>query len=126
MNTSPASGGNVITLTRPRYSPTAAPARASGRVEAAESAAARAAGRGSASDTAAAASRAIRVDGTGWNYQTRALALLERGDYQSAAADFQSAISAYRDQKARGERVSEADAGIRACQSGLALALRRR
>jgi Tfp pilus assembly protein PilF len=67
---------------------------------------------------------AIEADGdTGWRYQQRALLFLDRGDNQRAADDFQTAINAYRDQIRRGERVSEARAGIKACQSGLRLAM---
>lgn len=60
---------------------------------------------------------------TGWHYQRRALLFLERGDNQRAVDDFQTAMSAYRDQIRRGENVSEAQSGIQACQSGLRLAL---
>ena len=60
---------------------------------------------------------------TGWHYQQRALLFLEQGDNQRAADDFNTAISAYKDQIRRGERVSESRAGIQACQSGLRLAV---
>jgi tetratricopeptide (TPR) repeat protein len=124
MNPSGNSGQGYITLSRPR--PTAAPARPSNRANDAERAAARegAAGRGgNALNTINEAIRADNGGDTGWRYQQRALLFLERGDYQRAADDFQTAIGAYRDQIRRGERTSEAQSGIRACQSGLSLAL---
>jgi tetratricopeptide (TPR) repeat protein len=113
-----------ITLSRPRYGGGAAPGRSSARAAAAESAAARAATGGRTDAAITNLNRAIEAGGdTGWRYQQRALAFLEAGDYKRAADDFQTAISAYRDQIERGERVAEARVGERACQSGLALAL---
>ncbi len=117
------SGGDTITLTRPR-SPQAASPRTSAARERAEQDAARAARYGHTDEAISNLNRTVSSGGeTGWTYQQRALAFITRGDYQRAADDFQTAISAYRDQKARGEHVDEAQAGIAACQSGLALAL---
>ncbi len=117
------SGAETITLTRPR-SPAAASPRASSSRAQAEAEAARASRAGRTDEAIGGLSRAIgNGESTGWTYQQRALSFITKGDYQRAADDFQTAISAYRDQKARGERVDEAQAGIAACQSGLALAL---
>ena len=102
----------------------AAPARPENRARAEENAALRdaRAGRTSGAIDRATAS----LDGgrdAGWSYQQRALLKLESGDNAGAANDFQSAITAYREQIARGTRVDDARRGIAACQSGLRLAL---
>ena len=114
---------NYITLTRPR-SPAAAAPRPSNNANSAERAAANAGSSGRGNNAIDSINSALQNGGdTGWRYQQRALLFLERGDNQRAADDFQTAIGAYRDQINRGERVSEAKAGIQACQSGLRLAL---
>ena len=120
------SNRNAITLTPSRV-PAAAPPRAANTRAEAESAAARAVTSRRPDTAIANSNQAIRSGGgeTGWNYQQRALAFLTRGDNQRAADDFQSAISAYNDQIARGDRVEEARIGVTACRSGLALALQR-
>jgi tetratricopeptide (TPR) repeat protein len=113
----------AITLTRPRPA-TSAVSRPSASRTADENAAALAARAGRPDVAIGNLNRTIRNGGeAAWTYQQRALAFVERGDYQRAADDFQAAISAYRDQIARGERVEEARAGVAACQSGLNLAL---
>ncbi len=120
--TAPKSSG-YITLTRPR-SPASASSRPSNNASSAERAAANASSSGRGNDAIDSINSALQNGGdTGWRYQQRALLFLERGDNQRAADDFQTAIAAYRDQVNRGERVSEAKAGIQACQSGLRLAL---
>ena len=120
------SNRNAITLTPSRVLAAAPPRTANTRAEA-ESAAARAVTSRRPDTAIANSNQAIRSGGgeTGWNYQQRALAFLTRGDNQRAADDFQSAISAYNDQIARGDRVEEARIGVTACRSGLALALQR-
>lgn len=122
---STSSNRNSITLTQPR-SPSAAPPRASSARSDAEAAAVRAANTRRPDTVIASSSQAIRSGGeTGWNYQQRALGFLNRGDNQRAADDFQSAISAYNDQIARGEAVDAARGGVTACRAGLTLALQR-
>ena len=114
---------NYVTLTRPR-SPAAAAPRPSNNANSAERAAANAGSSGRGNDAIDSINSALQNGGdTGWRYQQRALLFLERGDNQRAADDFQTAIAAYREQINRGERASEAKAGIQACQSGLRLAL---
>ena len=112
-----------ITLS-PRRSPDAAAPRPSNSARNSERAAANASNAGRGNDAIDSINSALQSGGdTGWRYQQRALLFLERGDNQRAADDFQTAIAAYRDQINRGERSSEAKAGIQACQSGLRLAL---
>ena len=56
-----------------------------------------------------------------YRYQTRALLHIERGDNAKAIADFQSAISFYKRQIAKGIGVADAQRGLEACRSGLRL-----
>ena len=63
---------------------------------------------------------------TGFRYQQRAALQLQNGDANSAINDYQSAIAAYNDMIARGERVSSARSGIQACQRGIQIAQARR
>lgn len=128
LNPAGAAGRGYIRITPARPSTAVAPVRPANRALEAERAA-------TTSSSAGRSERAIQnvttaiEDGantgkdTGWRYQQRALLFLEKGDNTRAANDFQLAISAYRDQIGRGERVSESRAGINACQSGLRLAL---
>jgi tetratricopeptide (TPR) repeat protein len=59
---------------------------------------------------------------SGYLYQQRAMAYMQRGDSARASEDFQSAINAYQAQIDRGENVAAAQAGLRAARSGLAVA----
>lgn len=59
---------------------------------------------------------------TGYLYQQRAMAFMQRGDSARAGDDFQAAINAYQSQIDRGENVTAAQAGLRAARSGLAVA----
>ena len=70
-------------------------------------------------------SQAIRADAdnAGFRYQQRAALFLQRGDNARARDDFQSAISAYQGQIARGENVAAARRGIQSARSGLNVAL---
>ena len=70
-------------------------------------------------------SQAIRADSdnAGFRYQQRATLFLQRGDYNRASDDFQSAISAYQNQIGRGDDVAQAKRGLNSARSGLALAL---
>lgn len=63
---------------------------------------------------------------TAFRYQQRAQLYLQSGDNNSAINDYQSAIAAYNDMIARGERVSFAQSGIRASQRGIQIAQARR
>jgi tetratricopeptide (TPR) repeat protein len=112
-----------IQLRNPRPG-SAAPSRAGNQAGDAERSAANEGRAGRNEQAIERITSAIEADGdTGWRYQQRALLFLERGDNQRAADDFQTALNAYRDQIRRGERVAEARAGIRACESGRQLAL---
>ncbi len=70
-------------------------------------------------------SQAIRADSdnAGFRYQQRATLFLQRGDYNRASDDFQSAISAYQTQIANGTDVAGARRGLSSARSGLSLAL---
>ncbi len=70
-------------------------------------------------------SQAIRADSdnAGFRYQQRATLFLQRGDYNRASDDFQSAISAYQAQIANGDDVAQARRGLSSARSGLTLAL---
>lgn len=70
-------------------------------------------------------SQAIRADSdnAGFRYQQRAMLFLQRGDYNRASDDFQSAISAYQAQINNGDDVAGARRGLSAARSGLSLAL---
>jgi hypothetical protein len=72
----------------------------------------------------AAATRAIEAGGgdTAMRYQQRAQLYLDSGDNTRAINDFQTAISAYNDMIARGDRVAVARAGIQAAQRGIQVA----
>ncbi|MBV9868478.1 MAG: zinc-ribbon domain-containing protein [Abitibacteriaceae bacterium] len=61
----------------------------------------------------------------GWNYQSRALSFLERGDYARARDDFQTAINYYHDEIGRGVNVAAARKGLQACEDGRREALAR-
>lgn len=60
---------------------------------------------------------------TAWRYQQRAQLFLDSGDSSRAADDFNTAIAAYNDQIQRGENVETAKSGLKACRSGLRVAL---
>ena len=70
-------------------------------------------------------SQAIRADSdnAGFRYQQRATLFLQRGDYNRASDDFQSAISAYQTQITNGDDVAGARRGLSSARSGLSLAL---
>ena len=70
-------------------------------------------------------SQAIRADSenAGFRYQQRAMLFLQRGDYNRASDDFQSAISAYQNQINNGDDVAQAKRGLSSARSGLNLAL---
>lgn len=72
----------------------------------------------------AAASRAIEAGGgdTAVRYQQRAQLYLDSGDNVRAINDFQTAIAAYNDMIARGDRVALARTGIQASQRGMQIA----
>lgn len=62
-----------------------------------------------------------QVEDTAYNYQLRALTFVEQGNNARAATDFQTAMTLYRRQIARGVRVDEAQRGLDACRKGLRL-----
>ena len=70
-------------------------------------------------------SQAIRADSdnAGFRYQQRAMLFLQRGDYNRASDDFQSAISSYQTQINNGDDVAGAKRGLSSARSGLSLAL---
>lgn len=105
---------------RPASPPSARPSNV-GR--AAENAASRAATTGRTTEVVPNLNRAIDRAPTGYAYQRRAMAFMEQGDYSRAADDFQSAIAGFEDQIRRGQNEEDARNGIRACRSGLQLAL---
>lgn len=100
-------------------------ARPGNEARAAENAASRAGATGRAEDVVPNLNRAIERQPTGYVYQRRAMAFMEKGDYARAADDFQSAISAYQDQIRQNQNVEDARNGIQACRSGLQLAMSR-
>lgn len=107
---------------------TRAPARPENTAAGNESAAG---GSARAGDSAAAISRMTRSiesggGDTAFRYQQRAGLYVQSGDYSRAINDYQSAIAAYNDMIARGERVSFARSGIQASQRGIQLAQSRR
>jgi hypothetical protein len=71
-----------------------------------------------------AATRAIEAGGgdTAMRYQQRAQIYLDGGDNTRAINDFQTAISAYNDMIARGDRIAVARAGIQASRRGIQVA----
>ena len=82
---------------------------------------------GDSSAALARMTRSIESGGdTAFRYQQRAQLQLQNGDANSAINDYQSAIAAYNDMIARGERVNNARAGIAACQRGIQIAQARR
>jgi hypothetical protein len=101
------------------------PQRPAARASDAERDAAAAARGGSTTQAIDGLTAAINANSSdaGFRFQQRAQLFLGQGDYSRAADDFQSAISAYNDQIARGDQVASARAGLRAARSGLNLAL---
>lgn len=99
--------------------------RPGNEARAAENAASRAGAAGRAGDVVPNLTRSIERQPTGYVYQQRAIAFMERGDNARAVDDFQSAISAYQDQIRQNQNVEDARNGIQACRSGLQLAMSR-
>ncbi|HVF10240.1 MAG TPA: tetratricopeptide repeat protein [Abditibacteriaceae bacterium] len=124
LNPSGSQGRGYIRILPPRSSmsvvPPTQPAQVARVAERAASAAARA---GNPDRAIARVTASMEGGDTAWRYQQRGLLFLEKGDNARALDDFQTAIAAYRDRVRRGERVAEAQAGIRACLSGRRIAL---
>ncbi|RYX82604.1 zinc-ribbon domain-containing protein [bacterium] len=110
-------------LTRP-----AAPPRSGTEARGNERAAAAAAANGNQDRAINNLTNAINSTGNdqGFLLQQRAMAFMDRGDYNRAVDDFQAAINAYQDQINSGQNVASAQAGLRSARSGLNLALSQR
>jgi tetratricopeptide (TPR) repeat protein len=106
-------------------SPVRPAARPGNEARAAENAASRAGAAGRTEDVVPNLTRSIERQPTGYGYQRRAMAFMEKGDYARAVDDFQSAISAYQDQIRQNQNVEDARNGIQACRSGQQLAMSR-
>jgi hypothetical protein len=118
-------GRGYVRITQGRL-PSSAPVRPNNAARNDEGRAA-AAARGGQSDAAinnlTSAINNSEPNDLGFRYQQRASLFMERGEYNRAIDDFQSAISAYNDQINRGEQVKQAQAGIKSARAGMNLAV---
>ena len=119
MSPSGSPGRGYIRIQPPRSGMSVAPPRPERLARANERAASAAVLSGNPDRAIARVTSAMVGGDTAWHYQQRGLLFLEKGDNARAVDDFQTAIAAYRSRVQRGDRVAEAQAGIRACQSGL-------
>ena len=125
LNPAGAGGRGYVRITQGRVTTSTLPQRPAAQAGADERSAARATGPGQSERAIERLSAAINTDPSdaAFRLQQRGQLFLDRGDYARAADDFQSAISAYNEQIARGEQVASARAGVRTARSGLNLAL---
>ncbi len=124
LNPAGSSGRGYVRITQGRVG-SILPQRPTTRAGDAERAAAAAARSGSTNQAIDGLTNAINASSSdaGFRFQQRAMLFLSQNDYARAADDFQSAITAYSDQIARGEQVASARAGLSAARSGLNRAL---
>jgi tetratricopeptide (TPR) repeat protein len=120
---SPLNPGGAPNRDFTRVAPTGSRSTAPARPDARAARDVRSAASGNAGAVAA-ATRAIEAGGgdTAMRYQQRAQLYLDSGDNTRAINDFQTAISAYNDMIARGDRPAVARAGIQVSQRGIQVA----
>ena len=101
-----------------RIAPSSVPPRSTARAAAAEAQANQAIQSGHSDRAADILTPSMDSGDVAFNYQSRALLFMERGDYGRARDDFQTAINYYRDQIRRGDNSNSARKGLQTCEDG--------
>lgn len=118
-------GRGYVRVSPYRVAPASVPPRSSARAAAAEAQANQAIRSGHPERAADIITPSMESGDVAYNYQSRALLFMERGDYGRARDDFQTAISYYRDQIRRGDNSNAARKGLQSCEDGRRDALAR-